>query len=376
MEKFEICTPGHNSLTDTLIMWGLYSLFRECDCSPEDITVIGEHDRYRIIVADASQLEGLRDVLLDCLEDKLLEVLDSKLTNAWDRNTISGVKEAAVKVTQLLESKDVFDISKIFSDDHIYQYDEGRRGKGFKTLYVPLSGIYGKFLTEEHIYKEAPYKVCPYCLVFSALGFSVSVGVVRKKTLRTYIAVGFNGELTGRVLEPFLFEEKLWYQDGVNLLERAFRANASLTTLSVAFTTFLSMPDACLENIRESGSSWYTLIYSYDVGMTKRLTGFDRIDITPFKDAIIAIESHYDLLRGLVSSLLSSREVVDHGGDTVVNLLSDFALNRKLINAFNSLRALRSVVERLQSSKHGEMYSRLSSYLSHRLGLGFIAACD
>ncbi len=376
MEKFEIYTPGHNSLTDTLIMWGLYLLLRECDCDPEDVTIIGEHDRYRIIVADASQLKNLRDVLLDYLEDEFLRALDSKLADAWDRNTINGVKQAAVKVIQLLESKSAFDISKIFSDDHIYHYDEGRRGKGFKTLYVPLSGIYGKFLTEEHIYREAPYKVCPYCLVFSALGFSASVGVVRKKTLRTYIAVGFNGELTGRTLEPFLFEEKLWYQDGVNLLERAFRADASLTTLSIAFTTFLSMPDACLENIKGSGSSWYTLIYSYDVGMTKRLTGFDRIDITPFKNAIAVIESHYDLLRSLVGSLLSSKEVVNHGGDTVVNLLSDFALNRKLIDAFNSLRALRSVIGRLQSSKSEETYNRLSSYLSHRLGLGFIAACN
>ena len=375
---FEIYTPGHNYLTDTLIMWGIVYIALDA-CDPTKSRVIGLGGRYRIVLEDFDESKfnaKLRDVISDLVNvDQLAgliktgkrrglgkSVISDRLQVGLDNDTKNGV---AAAIHEVLDSG--LDL-KVFAIDHIEKMKEGRLGKGL-NLYIPFSGIYGKYLTSEHRYLDKPYNVCSGCILFSAIGFHAVMGIARKGGERIYSILGFDGEATlydlSRLLRP------IWYIKSEEILTRALRNNASLTRLGQVLVMYLEMP----RDVREAlpRVAWYMIMYSYDVGRTKRISGFQIFDLVPMRNIIERIEEEYDKLPRLIE-LLIDRGSIDKGGDEVINLLAEIALNRDLYGAFKTLRVLRSVIERIDEKKYGKLKKSLYGTLGASLASGLVKA--
>ncbi len=355
----EIYTPGHNYLTDTLIMWGLMSVFRRIkSCDPAEIQIVGRGGRYQIIIKDENCINGFITELNEAIRERvdqsqyqsLVEqnakkrkfrecLISTSLRDGLDPDTQSGV---VLALQFLLEKEFNFNV---FSINHIDEQNEGRLGRG-ETLYLPFSGIYGKYLTREYKYEEKSYRVCPLCIAFSALGFDSAVAIARRRTERIYAVFGFDGSTTLEKINALL--DSIWYEDGVNTLNKAFRNNASLTTLAQAFIVFLKMPREIRRTLPQI--SWYMILYSYDVGRTKRITNFQILDMAPIRNAIQYIEEEYEYLPRLVDLLLD-KSSIEKGGDEVLNALSEFAIARRLDGAYRVLRLLKSLIDRLDEKK-------------------------
>ncbi|MHA1616436.1 MAG: hypothetical protein ACTSX9_03915 [Candidatus Njordarchaeales archaeon] len=353
----EIYTPGHNYLTDTLIMWGIVRIVQEC-CDQEKSKVIGQGGRYRILL-EAFDEERFANVFKTTLGEiiNIAQVSDlqksgkkispgkalisERLQIGLDKDTRNGIVRVASNFLHDTPQLGVFIV------DHIDKMMEGRLGRGdLYNLYIPLSGIYGKYLTGEYQYVDKPYKVCDHCILFSMLGFDSMMGFARKGGERIYSLLGFEGEAKISKLSQLL--NQLWYIQGETLLSRALRAKASLTRLAQVFIMYLMMPQATRSQLPEIG--WYMIIFSYDIGRTKRVSGFQIVDLVPIRNLIGKIEEEYSYLPRLVELLLEGASI-DKGGDEVINLLAELSLNRNLYEAFRVLRALRVVVDRIDDKK-------------------------
>ena len=375
----EIYTPGHNYLTDTLIMWGIvYTALDSCD--PIKSKIVGRGGRYKIILEDFNESKfnaKLRSIIRSDLVnlDELFElvktgkrrglgksIISDRFQVGLDNDTKNGV---AAAIHEVLNSG--LDLNA-FTIDHIEKMKEGRLGRGL-NLYIPFSGIYGKYLTSEHKYVDKPYAVCSGCILFSAIGFHAIMGVARKGGERIYSVLGFDGEATlyelSRLLSP------IWYIKSEEILTRALRYNASLTRLGQVLVMYLEMPREVRETLPRV--AWYMIIYSYDVGKTKRISGFQIFDLIPMRNVIERIEEEYDQLPRLIE-LLVDRGSIDSGGDEVVNLLAELTLSRDLYGAFKVLRVLRSVIERINEKKYAKVKKSLYETLSTSLGYGLIKA--
>jgi len=307
-------------------------------------------NRYQQI---ASQGNNIRE----CLHNE-------KLRNGLDPDSQRGV----IRTTGFVYGKQFYP-NTVFSVDHTDIQNEGRLGGGKDTyvLYLPFSGIYGKYRTGEFRYEERPYKVCPYCITFSALGMESAAAIARRRAERVYIVFGFDGETNleeiGIMLTP------LWYENLINVLNTAFRNNASLTTLAQAFITFLQMPREIRRKLPRI--SWYMIIYSYDIGRTKRITSFQMFDVAPIRNIIECVEKRYEELPTLVNLLITNKKVINEGGDEALNILAELALTRKLDNIYQFLRLLRSIIDKLGEKAKKEQ-NALYRLLRMNLAIGFL----
>ncbi len=381
-----IWTPGHNYLTDTLIMWGITSILvvREVLKDYSSVKIIGSGGRYCIelpdldlnkfntefceYVRDIIDLEGLEQLIKARRRRALGGVVRGTIRDAVDPDTRSGVAKA---IYNLISQK--IDLS-VFTEDHKIKFREGRVGGKGLTLYIPLSGIYGKFATFEHEYKDLRYSVCPACVAFAAIGMNEMAIISRRRTERVYVVFGFDGEVTLDKLAPFIRED--WQTVVEDILNRAFRNDASLTALGQAFLVFSNIP----EEVRKKMPNvlWYLIIYSYDVGRTKRITGFKPLDLMPIKDLItkiIDIEPNYRYLPGLLRTLIE-RVSVEKGGDEIINLMAEYSINRDPYLAYKIVRLLRSLIDKLSEQKAAEkrVRQRLFSLLDLSLAEALLSA--
>ena len=380
----ELWTPGHNFITDSLIMWGLISIL-DTDCKGK---VIGTGGRYRIILEGDCKLE---ERLIDMLKDKVTTetkgkrtryvLQDDRFSASVDFNTRDGSAESVAKVVEELKEGSI-KLKDVFSFNHIENFDEGRlgRAKNLKSLYVPFSGVYGKFLTTDFKYEDRPYKVCYYCITLSYLGFTNSVSVVKRKTERLYFILGFEGEASIDGLRSLL--NPIWYKEGEKSLSRAlsFRSKkeAALSPLSLSLI-YLTKVDVTRRQILSS-ASWLMGIIGYDVGSLKRVTKFHLVELASIIDLIDKLTYIYPSFGRLVDELLDP-VAIENDSDLVLNQISELSFNRSLDTVYSAIRNFRVLLKRLESipqkdkkkAQATKLHKSLSSLISTKFGEALIS---
>ena len=352
----KLYTPNHNPLTDTLIMWGLTRIITSVDlCNDRDSWVIGEGSRYvfELSGCNKKELENVdilesEKYLANIIEANKISVdsqtpkLIKKFVFGLDNNTKGGLRKILQKSGRMIN------LTVYADSDHKNKYKENRRGSSSNiTIYIPISGVYGKYETRPHSYVDKPYKVCRECVLTSIIGLLNAASIVSKKSGRGnlvyYNILGFTGKTELRKISQVITSN--WFSSGEAALIKAMRNDASLTELSQVFTYALYTPDTFPSEL-----SWFMYTYSYDIGSTKRINTFKSFDYSLMLDYTIRLKEIYPHIIELIEWLLSSKEAVDAGADTVINTLSELAYNNNAFNVYLTVRELRKVIKKLTKS--------------------------
>ncbi len=376
----QIVTPGHNIVTDSLIMWGIVSLLLGDACNTYESYVEGIAGRYRIVIKDFKSQDFIRNFeqwvdrnipqLSQAFSEKKRKSLGKylagrELSRKLDADTRGGVVDAVRRIYK--EKHILLELGSIFQENHIYAFGEGRGGRTDFSAYVPISGIYGKYLTEPFEYKDKPYKLCELCLLFASIGLEHAGICVKKGAEMTYGILGFNG-ITQINNLGFFVQSDDWRRGGERILRNAIgRYDASLTAMSKMFIMLASIPSEDRHKVPHL--DWYMTIFSYEAGGAKRVTSFHTFNINVILDFIERIEREYGLFYELISLLLSSKDVIQNGGDDAINILSELSYTRnlELVNKF--LRTLRVITDRTKGGIKDELLRKLSRNLAKALML-------
>jgi len=191
MNSVVLYTPGHNLITDSLIMHGIvrYLLWADVDVDSVKIRRLGE--RFVIEIRDPNLIkENL--IKEDKAKQVLLSIQDQAdllnksdyvyLTRFFEKIDAANLNRPAFKewVRQFAQA-----ITKFYSNSvRVYEdYDhiesEGRVRAGYPTLYLPLGPVYGKYSQSNYNAREVPYKVCYTCFLFANLGLVYGTGIIR-----------------------------------------------------------------------------------------------------------------------------------------------------------------------------------------------------
>jgi len=361
----KIYTPNHNPITDTLIMWGVVSLIHHKNlCDPYSSKVIGSGGRYTLVLRNCkTSKEIINSIIEDLIDVNSLSKLisegakkkkygavtkDERLLNALDGDSKSGIAAAFYKIYQ-----EGLDLS-IYTVDHKMRLGEGRGGVG-TTLFIPFSGIYGKYLTQEFKYHDRSYTVCETCLALSAIGFRYAISVVKVGAERSYTVLGFDGEIEISELGAVLRD--LWYKGGEELLESALKRKANLTHLAKAFIYAIKTPDSFPKEL-----NWYIYTFSYELGGAKRVTGYKTFNLSQILDFFYKVSNDYPKFVDLVEKLLN-KKAIDNGGDEVINKLAELSYTRDIYKIYQVLRKIRAVIGQLgrdEKKLEKAIYSNLS----------------
>ena len=172
---YEIYTPGHGLVTDSLIMHGIVRLY---DVS--EIERVG--DRYRILLNSVKPRRDVLSLLREGLDiyfnnkeaisnsSILGKIIDANVNIAVTTNWMSYLEEAIDKAN--------FDnLMSVYTQDHRDRFNEGRsKSKSLFTLFLPLSFIHGKFSQMKYSVEEKEYRVCATC--FSLINIGLIYGTV------------------------------------------------------------------------------------------------------------------------------------------------------------------------------------------------------
>ena len=189
---YEVYTPGHGLVTDTLIMHGIVRLY-----DVEEVERVG--DRYRITGdfrrPKATALSLLREELSiyfnnqDAISNSSIlgKLMDANVNIAVTSNWMSYLRDA-------LDRTNFGDLASTFTPDHKDDKKEGRsKSKSLYTLYLPLSFIHGKFSQSDYSVEEKEYRVCGACFALANLGLIYGTAVIRyaegKTTTVTLLSV-------------------------------------------------------------------------------------------------------------------------------------------------------------------------------------------
>ena len=178
---YEVYTPGHGLVTDSLIMHGIVRLY-----NVEEVERVG--DRYRI-VGDFSKV---RKDALSLLREELN--IYFKNEDAISNSSILGkIKDANVNVAfthkwmsylrDALDRTNFGNLVSIFTPDHKDRAKEGRsKSESLYTLYLPLSHIHGKYSQYNYTLKNRQYMVCGACFSLANIGLIYGTAVIKKET--------------------------------------------------------------------------------------------------------------------------------------------------------------------------------------------------
>jgi len=374
----KIITPGHNPITDSLIMWGIVYLTEDCKGRVE-----GKGGRYEIFIEGECDLEKN---FRKRFENKIIENPSKKkgrfdlseeerVRNDIDPDMRTGVAESIFYVLNEIDKGVRFE--DIFTFDHFEKFQEGRfgRGKILKTLYIPLSGVYGKYQLMEFKAKDKPYRACYFCISLAYLGFATSASIVRiGKTERLYSIIGFEGEVDLDGLRTLL--NPIWFIASQDLLSRAYRSKKKTPALSpfaisLIYTT--RMEPAARRVIGKA--SWYMGMIGYETGGLKRITKFDIVELTSISNFVEDVIKIYPYLPELIENLLDSI-AIENDSDVAINILSEIAFNRRLELIYSFLRNLKVLLKRLEGDQRQararQLRNRISRNITSKLGEALI----
>ncbi|ACB40062.1 CRISPR-associated protein [Pyrobaculum neutrophilum] len=180
----EMITPGHGIIADALIMHGLIKIlhiegkmegwaerrgerFAVCADRPE-LNWIDQWEPMELLeIAAEAKAKGKGEEseeeqvpYFGLVYDLYRSTVDRGNFPSW----ISDLREA------LYALKSDFDLS----EEHREKRGEGRarpKKRGYYTLYLPLSGVYGKYVVENYGIRQSQYAVCATCFALSTLGY-------------------------------------------------------------------------------------------------------------------------------------------------------------------------------------------------------------
>ncbi len=179
-----IYTPGHNLITDSLIMHGIVRLYGD---SVREIERIGE--KYKIeLIEDPKNKEAL-EILAEEAEiyaDKSISKAFLGSSTILGKINISNINESPKVfpkwVSDIKNSIENFEpVTHLYTSEHKSKFKEERsRSSKLYTLHLPLSLIYGKYSQSDYkVIKDSYYRVCYNCFLFSNLGIIYGTSIVR-----------------------------------------------------------------------------------------------------------------------------------------------------------------------------------------------------
>jgi CRISPR-associated protein Csa4 len=179
-------TPGHGLITDSLILHGLLKILSWCEVNKGEVSRLG--DRFIISLDHGPKCSS--EIIEDLLEEVLILIKEynkgyQDVTYVSDR--ISKINYANINrpvlknwLNAILDALNKPFNLEVYKDaDHISKIEKKRRSKNLLTLYLPLSGVYGKYSQEAKIVSESPYKVCDTCFVVSNIGLIYGTYIIR-----------------------------------------------------------------------------------------------------------------------------------------------------------------------------------------------------
>jgi CRISPR-associated protein Csa4 len=183
---YRLYTPGHGLVTDSLILHGLLKILSWCEVNKGEVSRLG--DRFIILLDHEPKCssEIIEDLLEEVLilikeynkgyqdaiyvSDRISKINYANINRPVLKNWLNAILDALNKPFNLEVYKDA---------DHISKFEKKRRSKNLLTLYLPLSGVYGKYSQEAKIVSEGPYKVCDTCFVVSNIGLIYGTYIIR-----------------------------------------------------------------------------------------------------------------------------------------------------------------------------------------------------
>jgi len=174
-------TPGHNLVTDSLIMHGIVRYLMWADVNIDSVKIRRLGDRFAIEVGDPNSIK----------EDEAKQVLAS-LQGLFEKIDAAILNRPAFRewIRQLTQA-----ITRFYSDsvriyvnyNHKEEGAEGYGRAGYPTLYLPLGPLNDCSVIEQVLHKDCyvaerggfTYKVCYTCFLFANLGLMYGSGVVR-----------------------------------------------------------------------------------------------------------------------------------------------------------------------------------------------------
>jgi CRISPR-associated protein Csa4 len=188
MDSIVLYTPGHNLVTDSLIMHGIVRYLTWADVNIDSVKIRRLGERFIIEIGKSNSIkEDKAKQVLASLQDQAARGILSGgdytyLTRFFEKIDATNLNRPAFKewIRQFSQA-----ITKFYSDSvRVYEdYDhiesEGRVRAGYPTLYLPLGPVYGKYNQSNYSAREVPYKVCYTCFLFANLGLVYGTGVIR-----------------------------------------------------------------------------------------------------------------------------------------------------------------------------------------------------
>jgi len=187
MGSIVLYTPGHNLVTDSLIMHGIVRYLTWADVNIDSVKIRRLGERFIIEIGKPNSIkEDKAKQVLASLQDQAIKLLSkgdyTYLTRFFEKIDATNLNRPAFKewIRQFSQA-----ITKFYSDSvRVYEdYDhiesEGRVRAGYPTLYLPLGPVYGKYNQSNYSAREVPYKVCYTCFLFANLGLVYGTGIIR-----------------------------------------------------------------------------------------------------------------------------------------------------------------------------------------------------
>jgi len=189
MNSVVLYTPGHNLITDSLIMHSIVRYLLWADVNIDSVKIRRLGERFVIEIRDPNSIkeDKAKQVLLSIQDQAVKGNLLSKSDYAYLTRFFEKIDAANLNRPAFIEWVRQFAqaITKFYSDSvRVYEdYDhiesEGRVRAGYPTLYLPLGPVYGKYSQSNYSAREVPYKVCYTCFLFANLGLVYGTGIIR-----------------------------------------------------------------------------------------------------------------------------------------------------------------------------------------------------
>jgi len=283
----KIYTPGHGPFLDSLIMYGLASVFEEGNLKYH---VTGSAQAFELNVEGVSTSD-VASSIAHTIHNRKEDV------NKLLANQLRLVqKEASNKLLAFLG--EMTDPSKVERSLQAYLVpgharDEGREVRGKQHVWLPLYPHIGKYFTGEYRYKPKEYGVCPFCIALATLGFyraALPVLYPPPGITSNVLILSFEGRVAGEALnEMMFFVRSHEFVQGV-LANQSLRRAARILPLTVFTWMLLAFFSAeLLKTLYKTEASWIALSTTFDVvkGGVVQVRGYEEVSIDRYLSSLV-----------------------------------------------------------------------------------------
>ncbi|WP_054856829.1 hypothetical protein [Vulcanisaeta sp. JCM 16159] len=366
----ELYTPGHNLVTDSLIMHGIVRYLIWAGARHGSVERIGE--RFKIIINDdinedkaISELVRLQRQCISTVN--LGEPVGLFLRKVWASNVNEQKQIFSAWVNSLSQSITTFKSIKIniYKDvNHIVKNNEGRKPSKAKSrrkssrvdsvdlpVYLPLGPIYGKYLSKDYVAKEnIQYRVCPACFLMANMGLVYGTFILRVNKVNK----------VSSIMVTLIPSSKADLID-IMLIQRAFEYNYREFNIDIPI---LAAPLIALS----FGETLYAfenmdaLIWIYErSGIFMRIPNYIQVNIEELLKAISGIKYYIPQWPKILNDCLLENE----DGSIILAELSEIIINNMVKDNIYSIT--REITKFLKDKKTCVMYLNVIKSLVNAL---------